>query len=74
MSEQVPKRKMGRPPGKGDDAPIKFKLPKGHYTYLRHLVVDKRRLGSSVHEAARFIVIRELDEMLKADYHKKEFG
>jgi hypothetical protein len=72
MAGSGPKRPVGRPRGKGEAEPVTFTLPTDHYVYLRHLVQDKKRLGRSVNDAARHILIRELDAMFKADYHKKE--
>ena len=73
MAGNEPKRPVGRPPGKGEAELVSFTLPKDHYDYLRHLVHDKKRLGRSVHDAARHILIRELDAMFKADYHNKDY-
>ncbi len=73
MAEDGPKRRVGRPPGKSDTERVTFTLPKDHFAYLRYLVAEKRRLGNSVNEAARHILIRELDAMLRGDYHKQGF-
>jgi len=64
------KNKGGRPRNPGGDEPITFKIPRDHYDYLCHLVA-MGRLGTTQHDAARHIVIRELDAMLKAGYHKE---
>jgi hypothetical protein len=74
MADSVPKRGKGRPPGKTDAGKVAFRLPKDHFEYLEHLVTGKRRLGDTVNDAARFILIRELDAMLKDDYHNKDFS
>jgi len=70
MAGDEPKR-VGRPRGKSEAAPITFALPKDHYVYLRYLVNEKKRLGRSVNDAARHILIRELDEMMKDGYENK---
>jgi hypothetical protein len=44
-----------------------FSLPRGHYDYLRRVVHEKKKLGRSVNDAARHILIRELDAMERAD-------
>jgi hypothetical protein len=62
------KRGPGRPPGKGPKGgDVVFRLPRGHYDYLRRIVHQKKRLGHSVNDAARHILIRELDAMERAD-------
>ena len=73
MAGSGPKRPVGRPPGKGEAESVTFTLPKDHYDYLRRLVYEKKRLGRSVNDAARYILIRELDAMLRDDYHNKKF-
>ena len=72
MAERKPKRPRGRPPKEGDDIPLRLRLPKHHYDYLRFLVVNKSRLGTSVNEAAEYILIRELDNMFTSGYHEKD--
>jgi len=67
------KRSRGRPRGKTDAETVTFKLPPDHFAYLTHLVVVKKRLGNSPNDAARHILIRELDAMLKDEYHKRGF-
>jgi hypothetical protein len=71
MAEERPKRPVGRPPGKAETEAVTFQLPRDHHAYLRFLVVEKKRLGNTVNDAARHILIRELDAMLRNDYHKK---
>lgn len=56
----------------GEAEQVTFTLPKDHYDYLRFLVQEKKRLGRSVNDAARHILIRELDEMQQGGYHLKE--
>jgi len=73
MAGNEPKRPVGRPPGKAEREAVTFTLPKDHYAYLRYLVHEKKRLGRSVNDAARHILIRELDEMQQGGYHKKDF-
>jgi len=46
---------------------VVFSLPRGHYDYLRRVVHQKKRLGRSVNDAARHILIRELDAMERDD-------
>jgi hypothetical protein len=72
MADPPQKRSRGRPPRGVQLTPsVSFTLPGDHYDYLRYLVEVKRRLGTTVNEAARYILIRELDKMLRARYHKK---
>ena len=71
VTEDKPKRGRGRPPGKSEGESVTFKLPKDHYAYLRYLVTERKRLGDTVNDAARHILIRELDAMMTDDYHKK---
>jgi hypothetical protein len=73
MAGDIPKRGKGRPLGKSDAGKIAFRLPRGHFEYLERLVTSKRRLGDTVNDAARFILIRELDEMLSSGYHDKDY-
>jgi hypothetical protein len=72
MAAEQLKRSVGRPRGTSERQAVTFKLPKDHYAYLRYLVVEKKRLGISVNDAARFILIRELDAMFNDGYHAKE--
>jgi hypothetical protein len=67
------KRKRGRP-RKDGDAKIRiiFRLPEHNFQYLEYLVLRKKRLGESIHEAARYILVRELEEMFHSGYHKEE--
>jgi hypothetical protein len=73
MSEQPPKRKVGRPK-KPPDADVTFEvtLPRHHFNYLTYLALTKRRLGTTAREAAEHILIRDLDEMFRTGYHAKE--
>jgi hypothetical protein len=72
MADLPQKRPRGRTPKGVQIAPaVTFTLLGDHYDYLRYLVEVKRRLGTTVNEAARYILIRELDKMLRARYHKK---
>ena len=70
--DNQPKRKRGRPRGKGTEPRITFTLPQDHFDFLRLLVRVKKRFGKSEHEAAKYIVQKELDELFRADFHKKE--
>jgi hypothetical protein len=72
MAKGVPKRPRGRPPGKSDAKDVWFRLPPHHYDYLRHLVMVKKRFGDTPNDAAKFILMRELDAMFRGDFHKKE--
>lgn len=72
MAEGPAKRGRGRPRKEGTDVPLNLNLPKHHFDYLRHLVVVKHRLGTTVQEAAEHILIRELDALFRADYHTKD--
>jgi len=72
MATGEAKRKRGRPPGKGDGREVKFKLPQHHYDYLLHLAVVRKRYGETANDAAKFLLIRELDAMFRGDFHKKE--
>lgn len=67
MANGEQKRGRGRPPGKSDAGSISFKLPKGHFTYLERLVTLEKRLGDSVHDAARQLLIAELDARERAE-------
>jgi hypothetical protein len=49
-----------------------FTLPQHHFDYLKHLAMEKKRFGDTPNDAAKFIVIRELDLMFRGDFHKKE--
>jgi len=51
---------------------VTFSLPKDDYAYLQMLVREKKRLGRSVNDAARQILIRELYEMRRTEFHKKD--
>lgn len=72
MASGEPKRPRGRPPGKSDALEVWFKLPRHHYDYLRHLATEKKQFGDTVNDAAKYILIRELDAMFRSDFHKKE--
>ena len=72
MAGEGSKRPRGRPPGKSDRSQVTFSLPKDDYAYLGILVRDKKRLGHSVNDAARHILIRELYEMRRTEFHKKD--
>jgi hypothetical protein len=68
MAGEKSKRGPGRPPVKGPKGgDVVFSLPRGHYDYLRRVVHQKKRLGRSVNDAARHILIRELDAMERDD-------
>jgi len=68
MAGEKAKRGPGRPPGTGPkNRDVVFTLPYGHYDYLRRVVHIKKRLGRSVNDAARHILIRELDAMEERD-------
>ena len=72
MSADQPKRGRGRPRKTVDKMPLKLWIPQHNFDYLTYLVERKSRLGGSVNEAAQHILIRELDALFRADYHKKE--
>jgi len=72
MADLPEKRGPGRPPKERKYPDVAFKLPDGHYEYLRYVVRVNRRLGDSENDAARFILIRELDKMMRGQYHKKD--
>jgi len=72
MAEEGPKRGRGRPRGRSERSQVTFSLPRDDYAYLQMLVQVKRRLGISANDAARHILIRELDAMRKSEYHKKD--
>lgn len=67
MSNGEQKRPRGRPPGRSDAELVSFKLPKAHFDYLHKISVVEKRLGDSVHDAARHILIRELDARERAE-------
>lgn len=71
MMESLAKRGPGRPQKPKKFPDVAFQLPEGHYEYLRHLVRVRRLLGDTENDAARFIVIRELDKMMRGNYPKK---
>jgi hypothetical protein len=72
MAEQASKRGRGRPPGKSERSQVTFSLPKDDYAYLQMLTRDKKRLGNSVNDAARQILIREVYEMRRTEFHQKD--
>ena len=76
MADEPRRRRPGRP-SKDEKAPrrrpLTVTLPDGHYDYLNYLVTAKRWLGSGVNDAARYILVRELEKMMHSDYHKKDF-
>ncbi len=72
MAGNEPKRPVGRPPGKPERYQVTFSLPKDDYAYLQMLVREKKRLGSSVNDAARRMVVSEIYEMRKTEFHKKD--
>ncbi|HAD86832.1 MAG TPA: hypothetical protein DCG48_05675 [Rhodospirillaceae bacterium] len=67
MAERGPKPQIGQ------SVSFQITIPKHHHDYLEHLV-RMSRLGTKVNEAAVHILVRELDKMFQADYHKKHFG
>jgi hypothetical protein len=71
MADLLEKRGRGRPPKAKRFPDIAFQLPEGHYEYLRDLVRVKRLLGDTENDAARFILIRELDKMMRGRYPRK---
>ena len=72
MADQPQRRPRGRPPKAAQINPqVTFTLPDDHYDYLRYIVEVRRRLGTTVNEAARYILIRELDKMLRRRYHEQ---
>jgi hypothetical protein len=75
MSDRPQSRRRGRPPADKKAPrrrPLSVQLPDGHHDYLNYLVTVKRWLGSGVNDAARYILIRELERMMHSDYHKKD--
>ncbi len=67
-----PQKRRGRPPrGQPKRPAIALQLPDGHFDYLLYLVEVRRHLGATVNDAARYILIRELDKMMRAHYHEK---
>ena len=73
MSNEQEKRPVGRP-RKAPDADVTFEvtIPRHHYDYLEYLGEKKRRLGINAAKVAEHLLIRELDEMFRSDYHLKE--
>jgi hypothetical protein len=76
MAETSRNRRRGRPP-RPDKPPkvpqIRFTLPRGEREYLRYLVEVKGWFGSGIDDAARHILIRELNKMRDARYHERDF-
>jgi hypothetical protein len=71
MADFLERRGRGRPPKPRKFPDIAFQLPEGHYQYLSDLVRVQRLLGETENDAARFILIRELDKMMRGRYPKK---
>jgi hypothetical protein len=74
MADTPPKRRPGRPPKANKPRkipPLVIVLPRGHYEYLQYLVEVQGRLGDDLRQAARHILIRELDAMQSSGYHDK---
>lgn len=65
MADHTPKRGRGRPPGKSDGRLVKFRIPSGEYEFFERIVKIKKRLGESVNDAARTMVMGELRHMSK---------
>jgi hypothetical protein len=72
MAEEGSKRGRGRPPGKSERSQVTFSLPKDDFAYLQMLVRERKRLGRSVNDAARHVLIREIYEMRRTEFHKKD--
>jgi hypothetical protein len=72
MAGNDQKRPVGRPPGKTERSQVTFSLPTDDYAYLQMLVREKKRLGKSVNDAARQIVVGEIYEMRRTEFHKKD--
>jgi hypothetical protein len=76
MADEAPKRKRGRPPKqpgtRRETTRVAFNLPKDDFDYLAYLAVSQKRLGITIHDAARALVIREVATLRKMDYHLKE--
>ena len=72
MAEEASKRGRGRPPGKSERSQVTFSLPKDDYAYLKMLAREKKRRGNSVNDAARQIVLHEIYEMRRTEFHKKD--
>jgi hypothetical protein len=71
MVESLARRGPGRPPKPKKFPDIAFQLPEGHYEYLQRLVRVNRLLGETENDAARYILIRELDKMMRGNYPKR---
>jgi hypothetical protein len=71
MADSADQRGPGRPRKPEKFPPVALQLPPGHYEYLQYLVRVSGRLGDSENEAARFILIRELDKMMRGRYHER---
>lgn len=65
------RRRRGRPAKSRKYPDIAFQLPEGDYEYLQSVVRVLRQLGDSENDAARFIVIRELDKMRRRRYDNR---
>jgi hypothetical protein len=72
MTEEGSKRGRGRPRGKSERSQVTFSLPRDDYAYLQMLTREKKRLGHGVNDAARQIVIHEIYEMRRTEFHKKD--
>jgi hypothetical protein len=72
MSTETPRRKRGRPAGSGGGVSLNIKIPRHNFDYLTYLVERKNRLGTTVKEAAQFLLIRDLEALFDAGYHEKE--
>lgn len=72
MVQPADKKPRGRPKLADDSEEVIFSIPKHHFDYLRHLSETMRRFGNTPNEAAKFILVRELDLMFRSDFHKKE--
>jgi hypothetical protein len=70
MSEA--RRGPGRPPKPERKYPdIAFQLPDGDYEYLQYVVRVMHQLADTENDAAKFILIREIDKMRRKRYHER---
>lgn len=65
MANRGPKPKLG------DSESFQVTIPADHYRYLE-LLARFGRLGTRANTVAEYILIRELDQMFKSNYHEKQ--
>lgn len=71
MAEIPAPRGRGRPRKEKKTPNLAVTLPDGDYEYLRHVVRVMHQLGDTEDDAARVILIREIDKMRRGRYHKR---